>query len=147
MEIVGHGEQKADSSWHVRYVERNSSLASSRGGAIARRRVVGDAGYQGVENREKTQDVKASWHIAMRPGKRRALHKATALGRLLDECERLKARVRARVEHPFRVIKRQFGHLKVHYRGLMKNTQQLHTLFALSILWMMRRRILQHAKA
>jgi IS5 family transposase len=43
--------------------------------------------------------------------------------------------------------KRQFGHLKVRYRGLMKNTQQLHTLFALSNLWMTRQRILQHAKA
>jgi IS5 family transposase len=59
----------------------------------------------------------------------------------------LKARIRAKVEHPFRVIKRQFGRLKVRYRGLMKNTQQLHTLFALSNLWMARRRILQEAKA
>jgi len=109
--------------------------------------VFGDAGYQGVEKREETQDVKAKWHIAMRPAKRRALNKDTALGRLLDECERLKARIRAKVEHPFRVIKRQFGYLKVRYRGLMKNTQQLHTLFALSNLWMARRRILQEAKA
>jgi transposase, IS5 family len=109
--------------------------------------VFGDAGYQGVEKREETQDVKAQWHIAMRPAKRRALNKDTALGQLLDECERLKARIRAKVEHPFRVIKRQFGYLKVRYRGLMKNTQQLHTLFALSNLWMARRRILQEAKA
>jgi IS5 family transposase len=104
--------------------------------------VFGDAGYQGVQKREEMQDVRASWHIAMRPGKRRALNKDTALGQLLDECERLKARIRAKVEHPFRGIKRQFGHLKVRYRGLMKNTQQLHTLFALSNLWMVRRRIL-----
>lgn len=102
-----------------------------------------DAGYQGVDKREETQDVKAKWHIAMRPGKRRALNKDTVLGQLLDECEKLKARIRAKVEHPFRVIKRQFSHVKVRYRGLMKNTQQLHTLFALSNLWMMRRRILQ----
>lgn len=59
-----------------------------------------------------------------------------------EQCEKLKARIRAKVEHPFRVIKRQFGHAKVRYRGLMKNTQQLHTLFALSNLWMARRRIL-----
>lgn len=83
----------------------------------------------------------------MRPAKRRALNKDTALGQLLDECERLKARIRAKVEHPFRVIERQFGYLKVRYRGLMKNTQQLHTLFALSNLWMARRRTLQEAKA
>ncbi|GEM_PF-3443281 len=43
------------------------------------------------------------------------------------------------LEHPFRVIKRQFGHVKVRYRGLGKNTAQLHTLFALSNLWMARK--------
>jgi len=47
--------------------------------------------------------------------------------------------VRAKVEHPFRVIKRQFGHVKVRYRGLKKNTAQLTTLFALSNLWMVRK--------
>ena len=52
--------------------------------------------------------------------------------------ERVKAQVRARVEHPFRVVKRQFGYVKVRYRGLAKNTVQLVTLFALSNLWMVR---------
>ncbi|NPT61546.1 IS5 family transposase [Paraburkholderia elongata] len=107
------------------------------------REVFGDAGYQGVQKREEMQDVKVNWHIAMRPGKCRALNKDTPLGQLPDERERLKARIRAKVEHPFRVIKRQFGHLKVRYRGLAKNMQQLQTLFALSNLWMVRRRILQ----
>ena len=46
-----------------------------------------------------------------------------------------------KAEHPFRVIKRQFGHVKVRYRGLAKNTAQLHTLFALSNLWMARGRL------
>lgn len=104
--------------------------------------VFADAGYQGVDKREDTQDIKVQWHIAMRPSKRRALNRDTALGELLEQCEKLKARIRAKVEHPVRVIKRQFGHAKVRYRGLMKNTQQLHTLFALSNLWMARRRIL-----
>ena len=40
------------------------------------------------------------------------------------------------VEHPFRVIKRQFGYTKVRYRGLKKNTAQRITLFALSNIWM-----------
>jgi IS5 family transposase len=44
-------------------------------------------------------------------------------------------------------IKRQFGYLKVRYRGLMKNTQQLHTLFALSHLWMTRGRLMHAATA
>jgi IS5 family transposase len=49
---------------------------------------------------------------------------------------------RAKVEHPFRVIKRQFGYTKVRYRGLKKNTLQLKTLFALSNLWMVRHQLL-----
>ena len=53
-----------------------------------------------------------------------------------------KASIRAKVEHPFRVIKRQFGFTKVRYRGLMKNTAQLVTLFALSNLWMARRQLM-----
>ncbi|ALS96409.1 hypothetical protein ADT26_13885 [Xanthomonas oryzae] len=53
-----------------------------------------------------------------------------------------KASVRAKVEHPFRVIKRQFGYTKVRYRGLAKNTAQVQTLFALSNLWMVRRHLL-----
>lgn len=50
------------------------------------------------------------------------------------------------MEHPFRDIKRQFGHVKVRYRGLAKNTAQLHTLFALSNLWMVRRTLLKEAR-
>ena len=109
--------------------------------------VFGDAGYQGVDKREEVQKLKIRWHVALRPGKRRALDKATVLGKLVDELERVKARIRARAEHPFRVIKRQFGHLKVRYRGLMKNTQQLHTLFALSNLWMARGQLLREARS
>jgi transposase, IS5 family len=50
--------------------------------------------------------------------------------------------VRARVEHPFRVIKRQFGHVKTRYRGLAKNRAQLFTLFALANLFPVRRRLM-----
>ena len=60
---------------------------------------------------------------------------------LTEQLEKVKAGIRARVEHPFRVIKRQFGHIKVRYRGLAKNTAQLHTLFALANLWMARRKL------
>lgn len=78
----------------------------------------------------------------MRPGKRRPLDKTCLIDDLTDQLERLKASTRAKVEHPFRVIKRQFGHVKVRYRGLVKNTAQLHTLFALSNLWMARGRLM-----
>ena len=105
--------------------------------------VFADAGYQGVAKREETQGIKTNWHVAMRPGKRRV--QATPMGRVLDELEHVKSRIRAKVEHPFRVIKCQFGFVKVRYRGLMKNTAQLHTQFALSNLWMARHRLLPRA--
>ncbi len=47
------------------------------------------------------------------------------MGRMLESYERTKASLRARVEHPFRVIKCQFGFTKVRYQGLAKNTAQL----------------------
>jgi IS5 family transposase len=105
--------------------------------------VYADAGYQGVSKREEVQGILANWHVAMRPGKRRALDKQSPLGATLDRIEQLKASIRAKVEHPFRVIKRQFGHTKVRYRGLAKNTAQLFTLFMLSNLWMVRKRFMQ----
>lgn len=100
-----------------------------------------DAGYQGANKRPNArQDI--TWYIAMRPGKRRALNKANAMYAVPEKIEKLKASVRAKVEHPFQVIKRQFGHVKVRYRGLKKNTAQLHTLFALSNLWMLRGKLM-----
>ena len=108
--------------------------------------VFADAGYQGVDKRDETQDIEVNWHVAMRPGKRKVLDKSTPMGAILDQLEQAKARIRAKVEHPFRVIKRQFGHVKVRYRGLVKNTAQLHTLFALSNLWMVRGKLLQETR-
>lgn len=96
-----------------------------------------DAGYQGVEKRPGA-DPTVTWHVAMRPGKRKALKQAGEMGQLLDKAEKFKAGIRAKVEHPFRVIKRQFGYMKTRYRGLKKNAAQIATLFALSNLWMAR---------
>jgi IS5 family transposase len=106
--------------------------------------VFADAGYQGAPKRDDASGV--DWHIAMRPGKRKQ-QKHTPWGELTEQAEKLKASVRAKVEHPFRVIKRQFGHCKVRYRGLAKNTAQLMTLFALSNIWMARKVLLQRAQA
>jgi IS5 family transposase len=100
----------------------------------------GDAGYQGVHKRAEAQGPE--WHVAMRAGKRRALNTFLASGFKREQIEQLKASVRAKVEHPFRVIKRQFGYTKVRYRGLAKNTAQIVTLFALSNLWMARRKLM-----
>ena len=104
--------------------------------------VFADSGYRGVEKREEIQakhpDV--NWHIAMMLGKRKAMDKSTPMGAILDKLEQTKVRIHAKVEHPFRVIKRQFGYTKVRYRGLAKTTAQLYTLFMLSNLWMVRKR-------
>jgi IS5 family transposase len=101
----------------------------------------GDAGYQGVDKRPDANSS-VTWNIAMRPGKRKLLNNENEADALLDKAEKLKAGIRAKVEHPFRVIKRQFGYVKVRYRGLKKNTAQLFTLFALSNLWMLRGKLM-----
>jgi transposase, IS5 family len=101
----------------------------------------GDAGYQGAHKRPDAR-AGVNWNVAMRPGQRSALDKNDARQRLIDQIERIKARIRAKVEQPFKVVKRQFGHVKVRYRGLAKNTAQLHTLFALANLWMAKRKLM-----
>lgn len=67
---------------------------------------------------------------------------SSALGALIDQFERTKASIRAKVEHPFRVLKQQFGYVKVRYRGLKKNTAQIVTLFAQGNLWMARHKLM-----
>ena len=111
--------------------------------------VFADSGYRGVDKRGEVQDQHPDtrWHIAMMPGKRKKLDKNRPLDVLLDQMETVKARIRAKVEHQFRVLKCQFGHRKVRYKGLAKNTSQLLVLFALCKLWMVRQRILQGARA
>jgi len=106
--------------------------------------VFGDSGYRGVDKREEVQQHPSiDWQVAMMPGKRKALDKARPSNVLKDKLEKIKASIRAKVEHPFRVIKCQFGHRKTRYRGLAKNTSQLQMMFALSNLWMVRKRLLQ----
>lgn len=67
----------------------------------------------------------------------------TRLREITEQLEHAKASIRAAVEHPFRVIKRQFGYMKVRYKGLAKNGAQVTTLFALVNLWMARKTLLQ----
>lgn len=103
--------------------------------------VLGDSGYQGVQKREENKDSEINWHVAMRPGKRKVLG-TDRLGRLLEQYEQAKARIRAKVEHPFHVVKNLFRHRKTRYRGLAKNTAQLFSLFGLANLVIARRRLL-----
>ena len=104
--------------------------------------VCADAGYTGIEIREEHAGRQVIWQIAARRSTYQPLSKRSALYNAKRKVERAKAQVRAKVEHPFRVIKQQFGFTKVRFRGLAKNTAQLVTLFALSNLWMARRHLL-----
>ena len=89
---------------------------------------LGDAGSQGLDKREENQGKSVTWHTAMRPGKRRLLPQ-DRFAWIADQIEKLKASIRAKVEHPFHVIKNLFKHRKARYRGLAKNNAQLFALF------------------
>jgi IS5 family transposase len=104
--------------------------------------VCGDAGYTGVEKRPEHEGRKVIWSISARPSSYKKHGKESVIGRVKRKIEYAKSQVRAKVEHPFRVIKRQFGYTKVRFRGLAKNTAQQVTLFALSNLWMVRKQLL-----
>uniref|UniRef100_UPI0022E6DDF6 transposase n=1 Tax=Escherichia coli TaxID=562 RepID=UPI0022E6DDF6 len=82
--------------------------------------VSADAGYQGAPQREELAEVDVDWLIKNK----------TAIN-----IEYMKASIRARVEHPFRIIKRQFGFVKARYKGLLKNDNQLAMLFTLANLF------------
>jgi IS5 family transposase len=108
----------------------------------------GDAGYTGVEKRPEivAEHAGVEWYVAAKRGKVKALADGL-LKELTLKYEKAKAQVRARVEHPFHIIKNLFQHRKVRYRGLSKNTAQLYSLFALANLVIARRALLSTTKA
>lgn len=84
-----------------------------------------DEGYQGAAKREETQNIDVDWHVVMRPGKRRVQDRSSPMAAIMDKLERTRASIRAKVDHPFRVSTPQFGHVRVRYLDLTKNTAQL----------------------
>lgn len=101
--------------------------------------ICADAGYTGVEKRPEHEGRQVIWQIAARRSTYKHLSRRGVLYKVKRKIEKIKAQTRAKVEYPFRVIKRQFDYMKTRFRGLAKNTAQLTTLFALSNLWMVRR--------
>uniref|UniRef100_UPI001D0E2C40 transposase n=2 Tax=Klebsiella pneumoniae TaxID=573 RepID=UPI001D0E2C40 len=97
--------------------------------------VSADAGYQGAPQREELAEVDVDWLIAERPGKVKTLKQHPRKNKTAINIEYMKASIRARVEHPFRIIKRQFGFVKARYKGLLKNDNQLAMLFTLANLF------------
>jgi IS5 family transposase len=100
--------------------------------------VYADAGYQGIANRPEMADKEIEFRVAMMPGKRRVLPESPD-GRLLDLMETAKAHIRSKGEHPFRVIKQQFGFQKTRLRGMAKNRCKAHVIAALTNLFLARR--------
>jgi IS5 family transposase len=103
--------------------------------------VYADAGYQGIATRAEMAGKTREFRVAMRPSKRRALPD-TPEGRLEDLIETAKVHIRSKGEHPFRVIKHQFGFQKTRLRGLVKNRCKIHVLAALSNLFQSRRQLI-----
>ncbi|MGB5136637.1 MAG: IS5 family transposase [Prochlorococcaceae cyanobacterium] len=103
--------------------------------------VYADAGYQGIAKRPEMAGKSTEFRVAMRPGKRRALPD-TPDGKLQDLVETAKAHIRAKGEHPFRVIKQQFGFQKTRLRGMVKNRCKVNVLAALTNLFLARRQLL-----
>ena len=108
-----------------------------------------DAGFTGVDKRDEikaAQDegrIKAdiNWHVAERRHKIKLMPEGL-IKDLRQALERVKAQIRARIEHPFHIVKNIFGHKKLRYRGLAKNASQLNVMFGLANLVLLKRPLL-----
>jgi len=96
--------------------------------------------FRWAEKREELKECKAHWYVAMMNSKRKTLSDCSA-GQMLELLEKVKAIIRSKVEHPFRVIKRQFGFTKVRYKGMGKNDNLLQTMCALANIYMNQREL------
>ena len=97
--------------------------------------VYGDKGYASDEKKRAAEDAGVLW----------AVKEKAKPGRDLTKRQRARNRrfgkVRAKVEHIFRIVKCQFGYRKVRYRGIAKNGAQVFALFALANLYLVRGRL------
>jgi IS5 family transposase len=95
-----------------------------------------DKGYVRAERVAAFSSPRQFWDVM------RKAPKGSKLRPLEERADRIIAKVRAKVEHLFRVIKCQFGYVKTCYRSLAKNRAELYTLFALGNLFLMRRKLM-----
>jgi IS5 family transposase len=100
----------------------------------------GDADHQGVEKRQENQRSAVTWIVALHPGKRRALPE-TKTSLLREQFKKHTVSVRAKVAHPFHVIRNLFGRKKARYRGISENAPQLYTHFGLAKMMIIKRRL------
>lgn len=94
-----------------------------------------------TKNAMATSRKGVDWQIAHRRSDVKSMPEGREK-RAIEKAEKRKTSIRARVERPLRVVKRQFGYVKARFKGLAKNTAQILALFALSKLWMARKRLL-----
>ena len=106
--------------------------------------VFADAGYTGADKRPELEDCDVSWNIAIKRSIIKALPER--LRRWAEAVERALSQVRAWVEHPFHIVKNLFRYKKLRYRGLSKNTAQLHTLLALANLVIVKKTLLAQGR-
>src|SRR5205085_12419797 len=129
----GHRRQEAD-------INQTAALLHGREEAV-----FADAGYTGVDKRPELEDCDVDWNIAIKRGIIKALPKD--LRDWADAVESALSQVRAWLEHPLHIVKNLFRHKKLRYRGLAKNTAQLHTLFALANLVIVKKTLLAQGRA
>jgi IS5 family transposase len=116
---------------------------------MGRKRWCADAGYTGAHKRDEIVEAVGSgeiradidWHVAQRRSVIQKMNEGPAKN-IRRALERIKAQVRARVEHPFHVVKNLFRHRKTRYKGLAKNAAQLFSLFGLANLVIAKRRLM-----
>jgi len=98
--------------------------------------IFGDAGYTSEEYKRGSRKLGIRWCVQdkRKPGQN--------LSASQKKRNRKHSSIRARVEHVFRVIKRQFGFTMTRYRGLMKNTVQVNMRVGLANLYLLRRRLM-----
>ena len=102
--------------------------------------VFGDAGYASDEYKRGARALGMVWRVQDKAKPKGSL--GAALSGSQKKRNRRNSGIRARVEHLFRILKRQFGYTKVRYRGLAKNTAQVMVLIGLANLYALRRRLM-----
>ena len=96
----------------------------------------GDSAYQSKERQQTAEDNGLAWHVNVKASRHRALTEKER------QQNRERSRARAIVEHPYRIVKVLWGHVKVRYKGLLKNALQFFTLFALANVYLVRKKLL-----
>jgi transposase, IS5 family len=96
----------------------------------------GDSAYQSKERQQTAEENGLAWHVNVKASRHRALTEKER------QQNRERSRARAIVEHPYRIVKVLWGHVKVRYKGLLKNALQFFTLFALANVYLVRKKLL-----